>query len=264
MAAVLLVGCGKMGSALLTGWRDALPETKFITIDPVSALADYRSIEDFAQAHDTMPDPVDAVILAVKPQQMDELLPALSGMLPESTFVLSIAAGKSLSYFARALNDTTPVIRAMPNTPAAIGRGMSVMVANSTVSNAQKNLATRLMAAAGATAWIEDESLMDAVTALSGSGPAYLFHMVEALTDAGEKIGLPRELAALLARQTVTGAARLMEAEHETPPATLRQNVTSPNGTTEAALRILMDHETGLTDLMTRTLIAARDRSRAL
>jgi len=204
---------------------------------------------------------VAAVVVAVKPQTADEAMPVLAPFVGGATVVVSIMAGRTLQFLARSLPDAA-IVRAMPNTPAAIGRGMTVAVPNARVSQTQRALVDALLSAVGAVEWVADEALMDAVTALSGSGPAYVFLLAEAMARAGTAAGLPAALAATLARATVAGAGELL---HRSPldAATLRQNVTSPGGTTAAALEVLMA-EGGLERLMTAAIAAATKRSREL
>lgn len=255
-----LVGCGKMGGAMLHGWIAAAPDEKFYVVEPngLPPGLDHPNIT----LTQTVPGDSDIIVLAVKPQIMAELCATLNPT--PGALILSIAAGQSLENFASYFGPDQPVIRAMPNTPAAIGRGITVMVANKNVTQDQKQKASKYLSAVGAVEWIEDESLMDAVTALSGSGPAYIFHMVEALTEAGTANGLPPDLSARLARATLTGSAALLDSNPNTAPATLRQNVTSPGGTTEAGLEILMAQDTGLSHLMKKTITAATTRSKTL
>ena len=205
----------------------------------------------------------DITVLAVKPQMMDEACAILKEKLASTTPVLSIAAGKPLGYFSNVFGSTRPIIRSMPNTPAAIGHGVTVACGSASVTEETKDLATSLLKAVGLVEWIDDETLMDAVTAVSGSGPAYVFLLIEELAAAGVKAGLPADLAMTLARQTVTGSARLAEFEETRPASELRQNVTSPNGTTAAALEILMGND-GLKALMERAVAAATNRGREL
>jgi pyrroline-5-carboxylate reductase len=202
------------------------------------------------------------LVLAVKPQVMDAALPAYAPRVDAGALVLSIAAGKPIELFERAFGQGLAIVRAMPNTPAAVGRGVSVLCANAQAGEAQRALAERLMAAVGAVHWVEDEALMHAVTAVSGSGPAYVFHMIEALAAAGAAAGLPEDLAMALARGTVCGAGELARLSQESA-AQLRANVTSPGGTTAAALQVLMG-EGGLGPLMERAVAAAAQRSREL
>lgn len=263
---LLLVGCGKMGGALLAGWLEkGLAPGQVTVLDPMDlpdGLAD-KGIRHLAQGS-ALPDDsrFDVVVLAVKPQQMEKLLPELSGLAGTGCVFLSIAAGKTLDFFAAHLGEGAAVVRAMPNTPAAIGRGISVLCASATVGSAQKDLAAELMAAAGPVEWIADEALMDAVTAVSGSGPAYVFLLMECLAKAGVAAGLPDDLAARLAQETVSGAGELARRAGE-DPAILRRNVTSPGGTTAAALDVLMA-EDGLQPLLDRAVAAAAARGREL
>ena len=262
---LVLVGAGKMGGAMLSGWlRNGLAGDRVAVIDPMLSPA----MRDLCDAHgvrhleagDLPPHP-DVMVLAVKPQQMGAALPALAGVVGPSTVVVSVAAGTTLASLADGLG-AGPIVRVMPNTPAQVGKAMSVAVANPKVTQGQKAMVTALMDAIGHTAWIENEAEMDAVTALSGSGPAYVFLMVEAMAEAGRTLGLPAETAARLARQTIVGAGALLEAADE-DPATLRRNVTSPGGTTAAALAVLMADD-GLQPLISKALAAAARRSREL
>lgn len=267
---IALIGCGKMGRAMLRGWLAAGIADKVHILDPHPLPAEfsdyvpnplyyYDSIQSFTE---TAPD-VDIYVMAVKPQIMDEVCTALVPAVYKDRLVLSIAAGQDIAAFKRRFGNTQPVIRAMPNTPAAIGKGISVAVASPDVSEAQKNMADTLLTAVGKVEFIKDESLLDAVTAVSGSGPAYVFHLIEAMASAGEKAGLPARLAMSLARETIIGAAALAEAESQSPAATLRENVTSPGGTTAAALEVLRGSG-ALEELMSRAIAAATERSRAL
>jgi pyrroline-5-carboxylate reductase len=201
-------------------------------------------------------------VIAVKPQVAPEVLPTLAPYLGPDTVVVSIMAGRTLGFLQQALGKPAALVRAMPNTPASIGRGITVAVAQDTVSQRQRDLVHALLSATGAVEWVTDESLIDAVTAVSGSGPAYVFLLAEALARAGVAAGLPPALADTLARATVAGSGELL---HRSPldPATLRQNVTSPGGTTAAALEVLMASD-GLPALMTKAVAAATKRSREL
>lgn len=264
---VLLVGAGKMGGALLQGWlARSIEAHDIVVIEPNPAAAEetaragVRVVPDLARVeNDFMPR---AILFALKPQAMGEAVPPFARFARRGTAFLSIAAGKSLSFFAAALGPEAAVVRAMPNTPAAIGRGMSVLCANERAGEDDRTLCAELLAAVGEVAWVEDEGAMDAVTAVSGSGPAYVFYLIECMADAGVKAGLPRPLARQLARVTVEGAAALSHQSHD-DAAQLRKNVTSPGGTTEAALRVLMADD-GLQALMARAIAAAADRSREL
>jgi pyrroline-5-carboxylate reductase len=261
MTQVLLVGCGKMGGALLRGWlaSGAIEDAAVVEPHPIDIPAGVT----VAAALAALPDPLPpTILLAVKPQMLDTVLPDLRARLPEDALVISIAAGKTLAYFADRLGAAVPVVRAMPNTPAAIGRGITVCCAGGKVTDAGRATADALMRAAGDVAWIADEAMMHAVTAVSGSGPAYIFLLIEALEDAAKAAGLPPALAAQLARATVTGAAELARQSADAP-AKLRRDVSSPGGTTVAALAVLMGPD-GLTALMTRAVAAAADRSEEL
>jgi pyrroline-5-carboxylate reductase len=262
---LVLVGAGKMGTAMLQGWLAlGLTPAHVAVIEPqvsddVKALV-ARGIR-LNPPLDKIGD-VGAVVIAVKPQVATEAVSPLAALTGPSTVVISIMAGKIIAFLEKIL-PRAAIVRAMPNTPAAIGRGITVAVANARVSPQHRELAQRLLAATGAVEWVDDEKLMDAVTAVSGSGPAYVFLFAESLTRAGIAAGLSPELAARLARETVAGAGELL---HRSPldPATLRQNVTSPGGTTAAALEILMAAADGLDPLLAKAIAAAAKRSREL
>ncbi len=262
MKTITLLGCGKMGSALLRGWLTSGMKAVFHVVEPYGLpqeFAGVSSIHHHAEAKDAPAS--DVYILAVKPQVMDEACRALKA--PNDSLVLSIAAGQTIAGFEKRFGTAMAIIRTMPNTPAAIGKGITVAVANPNVNSEQKDMATRLLRAAGQVEWLDDEGLMDAVTAVSGSGPAYVFLMIEALGVAGEKAGLPKDLAMKLARQTVIGAAALAEADGDTDAMTLRRNVTSPGGTTEAALKVLME-DGRLQALMNEAVLVAERRGKEL
>ncbi|MEM7524679.1 MAG: pyrroline-5-carboxylate reductase [Pseudomonadota bacterium] len=261
---VLLVGCGNMGRAMARGWLAARAGLIVHVVEPAEALraeAAALGANAVAAAGD-LPAGLapDLVVLAVKPQVMPAVLPDYAGY-DGATFV-SIAAGTTVATLRAGLGDAAPIVRCMPNTPAAIGAGMMVCYPTPGVAPAVCELISALLAASGEVAWIETEDLMDAVTAVSGSGPAYVFHLIEALGVAGAAAGLPADLSARLALQTVLGAGRLA-AESGTPPGTLRQQVTSPGGTTAAALGVLM-RDGALEALMTEAVAAARDRGEEL
>lgn len=266
IGSLVLVGAGKMGGAMLHGWlkKGMSPKTVSI-VDPhigseaFSMLIEY-SVTHYKDAGD-ITEPADVVVLAVKPQQMGEALPALKRVVGPSTLVVSIAAGTTLANLAAALGDG-PIIRVMPNTPAQVGQGMSVAVGNAAVTEAHRRIVSSLLNAVGKSAWIGNEAQIDAVTGLSGSGPAYVFLLVEALAVAGEKAGLTPDLAMQLARQTIVGAGALL-AGVPTDAATLRKNVTSPGGTTAAALAVLMG-EHGWQPVIDEAVAAAAHRSREL
>ena len=263
---LVLVGAGKMGGAMLAGWLErGIAGTAIAVVEPqpypeLADLAAHRGVvlnPDLATIDDAA-----VVVLAVKPQAMDAALPAVAGLARSKPVVLSIAAGRTIASFERAFGAGTAVVRAMPNTPAAIGRGITVACANAAVSEGQRALATGLLEAVGEVAWIDDEGLIDAVTALSGGGPAYVFLLAECMAAAGVAAGLPEDLAMRLARATVSGAGELMHRSSE-EAATLRRNVTSPGGTTAEALKILMA-KGALPDLMVEAIAAATRRSKDL
>ena len=251
-----------MGGALLAGWRERRIAPSFLVVEPAVPVATAPEVRLHKSAATLPAGPVAAIVLAVKPQSMDEVLPAYRDFAERGTLFLSIAAGKTLAAIARGLGVAAPIVRAMPNTPAAIGRGIAVAVPNEKVDAAQKNLADQLLAAVGEVGWVSDEKLLDAVTAVSGSGPAYVFLLIETLADAGVAAGLPRDLAERLARATVAGSGELARISSESA-AQLRENVTSPGGTTRAALDVLMA-KNGLAALMKRAIAAATKRSREL
>ncbi len=254
-----------MGSALLDGWlANGLDPHATIILDPYpsDALKAIDGLTLLTNGKYDGPSPR-AVMLAVKPQMMDTALPTVAGMAGTDTLYISIAAGKPLAYFEQLLSAETSIVRVMPNTPAAVGAGASALISNAACSPDDKALATALTDSVGVSVWLDNEDQMDAVTGVSGSGPAYVFHMIEALTAAAEAEGLAPELALALARQTIIGAAALAGASSETAE-TLRINVTSPKGTTEAGLVELMNNESGLTSLMRKTVKAAANRSREL
>lgn len=258
---LVLLGCGKMGSAMLEGWlADGLAPTSVWVQDPFPS--DWVSASG-VHVNAPLPAKPALVLVAVKPQMMTEALPVLQTMGNGTTVFLSVAAGISISHYEQTLGADTPIIRAMPNTPAAIGRGITAIVGNAKTTAAHMGLADALLSAVGQVVRLDAEDQMDAVTGLSGSGPAYVFHMIETMAAAGEAQGLGADLAMALAKATVAGAGALAEAANDSP-AQLRINVTSPNGTTQAGLEVLMDATTGLPALMDRTVAAAADRSRAL
>jgi len=258
---LVLLGCGKMGGAMLRGWLDGgLDAASVYVVDPHPA--EWLSAAGVNVNGALPPDPA-IVLIAVKPQMMAEALPTLRGHGNGTTLFVSVAAGTTIATCEEMLGDATPVVRAMPNTPAAVGRGITAMIGNAHATPAHLDAAGALLGAVGQVVRLESEGQMDAVTGLSGSGPAYVFHMIECMARAGEAQGLAPALAMQLAQATVAGAGALAEAADETP-AQLRKNVTSPNGTTQAGLEVLMDETTGLPRLMARTVAAAADRSREL
>lgn len=259
---LVMLGCGKMGSALLQGWLDGGLDPAEVWIrDP--GAPDWLSGAGVTHINDDLPANPAVVVVAVKPQLMDKALPDLAHLGGGETMFLSVAAGLSIAHYEQALGAATPIVRSMPNTPAAVGQGITAIVGNEAVSDPALDLAEALLSAVGQVVRLEAESQMDAVTGVSGSGPAYVFHMIEALTAAAEAEGLSPELAVKLATATVAGAGALAQAADESA-ATLRQNVTSPNGTTAAGLDVLMAEETGLRPLIRNTVAAAAARSREL
>lgn len=258
---LVLLGCGKMGSAMLAGWiEQGLPATSIWILDPYPS--DWlKSLG--VHLNEDLPENPAIILVAVKPQMMDEALPILTPHGNGDTVFLSVAAGRPIKSFEAALGANTPVIRAMPNTPAAVSRGITAIIGNDHASQAHMQMAETLLSAVGQVVRLENEGQMDAVTGVSGSGPAYVFHMIEALAAAGEAQGLPADLAMQLAKATVGGAGHLAEMADETPTQ-LRINVTSPAGTTAAALDVLMNPETGFPPLLERAVKAAADRSREL
>ncbi len=256
---LVLLGCGKMGSAMLKGWLEAgLAAEAVSVIDP--APSDWVRVTG-VRVNDDLPEAPAVALIAVKPQMMGDALPRLRALGGDTLF-LSVAAGTPIAAFEETFG-AVPVVRAMPNTPAAVARGITAIVGNSIATNAQLDLAETLLGAVGQVVRLDDEGQMDAVTAVSGSGPAYVFHLIETLAAAGEAEGLSAELALHLARATVAGAGALAEAADE-GPGQLRVNVTSPGGTTQAALEVLMDEAAGFPPLMRRAVAAAANRSREL
>lgn len=261
---LVLIGAGKMGGSLLSGWlnKGLAPQSIFV-VDPGPPPETIALLEQYGVAHNTTPpDGVVArvLVLAVKPQTMGTALPAVQRLVGPGTVTVSIAAGTTIATLDSALGGA--IVRAMPNTPAQIGRGMTGVFANPAVTAADRELVEALLDAVGLVGWVDSEGLIDTVTAVSGSGPAYVFLLAETLAAAAVAAGMPRELAEIFARQTVTGAGELLH-QSDLPPATLRKNVTSPNGTTAAALAVLMA-EDGLEPLLTKTVLAAKRRAEEL
>ena len=267
-ARLLLVGCGKMGGALARGWLAAGARAgNIVAVEPAPEAAGafaegpspvfVRSVEETPSGFRP-----DVILFAVKPQVMDAVVPAYRPYAGSGAVFLSIAAGTPIRFFESILGRGAPVVRSMPNTPAAVGRGVTAAICNANVPPDGRALCEALLGAVGAVVWVTDEAEIDAVTAVSGSGPAYVFHLVEAMTGAGIAEGLSPEAAGALARATVAGAGELL---HRAPEdaATLRRNVTSPGGTTEAALKVLMADD-GLGALMEKAIAAAARRSREL
>lgn len=259
---ITLLGCGKMGMALLRAWLDRDLVTRITIIDPHNPQIDDPRVSYHSAATAQSAQGDDLLVLAVKPQILAQSCAVFADDLSTKTAILSIAAGQSLKTLEHIFSADHPIIRTMPNTPAAIGKGITVAIGNNNVTADHKLMCDDVLQAAGGVSWINDEVLMDAVTALSGSGPAYIFYLIEALAKAGEKIGLSSDTSMLLARQTVIGSAALAERDAQTPASILRQNVTSPNGTTQAALNVLMDGR--FDEILIETLQAAKKRSEEL
>ncbi|MDO9526544.1 MAG: pyrroline-5-carboxylate reductase [Gemmobacter sp.] len=258
---LVLLGCGKMGSALLQGWlAQGLDPKAVFVMDP--APSDWVRAQG---VHVNAPPPVSplVILVAVKPQMMGAALPALQGFGGSDTLILTVAAGTRMGAYEQVFGADTPVIRSMPNTPAAVGRGITAICGNAHATPAQMDLAEALLSSVGQVVRLEGEHQMDAVTGLSGSGPAYVFHLIEAMAAAGEAEGLAPDLAMQLARATVCGAGELAYQATESA-AQLRINVTSPGGTTAAGLAVLMDETTGFPMLLRRAVKAATNRGREL
>lgn len=263
---LLIFGAGKMGGAMLNGALKAgWPAGMISVVDPNPSDALRKQAKDSGFTLNQAPGSGAArlVLLAIKPQMLDSAAATLASHVSSDTVLVSILAGKSIADLKARLPAVTKLVRAMPNTPAAIGRGITGAYASGNLSEAEKTLILLLLKTTGRLEWVDTESLIDAVTAVSGSGPAYVFYLVEALAKAGEEVGLPADLAMRLARATIEGAGELLYQEAETAPATLRQNVTSPGGTTAAALEHLMAAD-GLQPLMSKAVKAARARAKAL
>jgi pyrroline-5-carboxylate reductase len=262
---VVLVGAGQMGGALLRGWlKHGLSSQKITIVDPRPPA----NIQALIDAHEISLDPADppfadVLILAVKPQIADEVMPLVRNLVAKTTVVVSVMAGKTIARMEEIFGRGTAVVRTIPNTPAAVGRGITGAAANRYVSDGQRHAVEQLLQAVGRVEWLAREDWIDIVTAVSGSGPAYVFLLTETLAKAGIAAGLPHELAARLARATVEGAAELMHRSPDVEPTTLRQNVTSPNGTTHAALQVLMGSQ-GIEQAFIEAIAAAAKRSREL
>ena len=256
-----LLGCGKMGSAMLQGWlQGGLPPASVWVQDPNPS--DWLRAQG-VHINEGLPAGCAIALIAVKPQMMGEALPALQAMGGGETLFVSVAAGTPIAAYEATLGAASPIIRAMPNTPAAIGRGITALIGNGASTAAHMDLAEALLSAVGQTVRLDSEAQMDAVTGVSGSGPAYVFHLIETLAMAGQAQGLDADLAMTLAKATVAGAGALAEAADE-DPSQLRVNVTSPNGTTQAALEVLMDEGAGFPALLPRAVAAATNRSKEL
>ncbi|MGI2031603.1 pyrroline-5-carboxylate reductase [Rhizobium panacihumi] len=262
---IVLVGAGNMGGAMLSGWLDSGRDGSSTTVlDPSPSDAIKAKLaEKGASSYPSAPEGMIAGILflAVKPQMMDSVLPSVARLVGPNTVVVSVAAGTTLAALSKHLGDAA-MVRAMPNTPAMIGRGITGAYGNDRVTDDQRRQVTELLAVSGPVEWVSSEADIDAVTAVSGSGPAYVFYLVECMAEAGRKLGLPADLAMRLARETVSGAGELMRRSSD-DAAQLRKNVTSPGGTTAAALSVLMAQE-GMQPLFDDALAAARKRAQEL
>lgn len=263
---LLMLGCGNMGRALLTGWRArGLEADHLFIVDPAlqGGIPDLDITDD--QVASSTPAGLRAglVMLAVKPQILERAAPSVRSAVDQETALLSIMAGTTVETILAALPGSAGCVRTMPNTPAAIGKGVTALYAAEHVSEDVRTTCDQLMQAAGRTVWVDKEADLNAVTAVSGSGPAYVFHLIEALTQAAEAQGLAHDVAETLAIETVAGAGALAAAR-QADPTTLRVQVTSPKGTTEAGLEMLMDEETGLQALISRTVEAAKRRAEEL
>lgn len=259
---IILVGCGKMGPAMLAGWLvQGVDINNVIAVDPVAeevfGIIPLRNNEEIPK--DFEPD---FIVFAVKPDMMENVCQNYKRFKRSNMLYISIAAGKNLSSLAEHISSDAAIVRAMPNLPAVISEGITIAIANEHVDLQQKEDCYSLFEAIGEFRWADDENLMDAVTAISGSGPAYLFYFMECFTEAAKELGLPDDMAELLAKQTIYGSVSLVERSGE-PPASLREKVTSPGGTTEAALKILMA-ENGLKSLISKAANAAKNKAKEL
>ncbi|MEP1230470.1 MAG: pyrroline-5-carboxylate reductase [Litorimonas sp.] len=262
----LIIGAGKMGGSLLSGWLDTqiISPKSLAVLDPAPGQAAQTAITNGAIHVTELPDipaSITTVLLAIKPQMVQDIGPQIAAYIPKDALMISILAGTSLEQLHQVFG-ARPIVRAMPNTPAAIGAGITAITASIGQDDVHLSTAETLLSAGGMVYRVENETMINAVTAVSGSGPAYIFHLCEAMEAAALKVGLDETLAPIFARQTIIGAAKLLE-DSELSPSELRQNVTSPNGTTQAALDELMNTN-GLTPLMIKTVRAAFNRTKAL
>jgi pyrroline-5-carboxylate reductase len=260
---VLLIGAGKMGGAMLQGWlARGLPRDKITVIEPQPDKRLRALGERGLKLNPPRKGKASVIVLGVKPQTAPDVLSVAAKMAGKGALVISIMAGRTIAFLEKAFPAGTAVVRVMPNLPASIGRGISVAVANKAVDRRMRNAAAGLLSATGTVEWVDKEALLDAVTAVSGSGPAYVFLLAEALTSAAISAGLPADLAAKLARETIAGSGELLK-QSSIDAATLRKNVTSPGGTTAAALDVLMGPG-GVETLLTTAVAMAARRSREL
>jgi len=259
---ILLVGCGKMGGALLKRWEEQSLCGKIVVVEPGTAIGSL-AVNTAASRRDVPASfTPDVIVFAVKPQILDDITSDYKSYTDAGALALSIAAGMPVSFFEKHLGDKAKIIRSMPNTPASIGKGITVACANKNVDAAEKKRGAALLSAVGEVLWVEDEKLLNPVTALSGSGPAYVFLLIEILEKAGVHAGLSPDMARVLARQTVIGSAALADASPELSAAQLRENVTSPGGTTAAALKVLMASD--VQKIFDEALMAATKRAEEL
>jgi len=262
-----LAGCGKMGSAMVRGWLTARLVAHIDILDPNGLPPELALEEKIGYCKDESAFAAkaagwDLLVVAIKPQIMEEFCVKVSGAIPSSLPVLSIVARQTIASFKNRLGAGRPIIRSMPNTPASIGKGITVACATPNTDERVQDIANALLSALGQVEWTKDEAVLDAVTAVSGSGPAYVFYLIEALAEAGVQSGLDKDFAMKLARQTVIGSAALAEADADIPASKLRENVTSPKGTTEAALSVLMDGR--FQSLLNEAIAKATARSKEL
>ena len=261
---IVIIGCGKMGGAILNGWiSNDIPLERIGVIEPEPSSWLRSLVAKGLKLNENLPSKPLVCLLAVKPQKIDDALIELEKIMNERLIIVSIVAGLKVASLESKVGSNLAIVRVMPNTPVSIQKGVSVLFKNKVISVEQANLIEKLFYKVGESITIEDEDLMDTVTAISGSGPAYVFYFIEALFIAGKERGLSAELSMKLAKSTVFGAAALASSTTEEPEL-LRMNVTSPNGTTQAALNILMDSASGLLPLMRETIYAAEERSKQL
>lgn len=269
-AKIVIVGCGAMGSALIKGLNaKRVGNCRYTVITPhedsTYALRETGVGIDWYKKLSSIPKSYtpDIIVFAVKPNVLDKILPEYKKFVNESITLISIAAGKKLAFYQKHLGKKAAVVRVMPNLPAAYNQGISVAMANDNVNKLQLFTAHHLLKALGEDVWIEDERLFDAVTAISGCGPAYLFLLTECIAKAGQKVGLPQAMAEKLARYTIIGAGALLEHSDE-PASILKQRVASPGGVTEVALKVLENTESGIAPVMTMAIKVAMERSREM
>ncbi len=261
---ITLIGCGKMGEAMLRSWLNLNLVSHITVIDPTPIPEDLICLSEvsYLDKYDNTAISTDFLILAVKPQVLKNACSSLAQNISKECTIISIAAGQTIENLESVFSPSSPIIRVMPNTPASIGKGVSVATSNASVQEGIKSSVSALLESCGQCHWLNDEHLMDSVTALSGSGPAYIFYLIEALAQSGEKLGLPQDMSMDLARQTVIGSAALAEFCSDTSAEQLRKNVTSPGGTTQAALEKMMDGR--LQSLLDEALTAAKHRAEEL